>query len=56
VTDTGVKQITMDSDKLVESKEYPDTEPFVESDSHIIISKDGLYVIGGQEIKLMRLG
>lgn len=56
VTDTGVKQIIVDNGKLVESKEYPDTEPFVASDSHIIISKDGLYVVSGQEIKLMRLG
>lgn len=54
-TDDGVVRIEPGGGILVVAKEFPDTEPFVDSGCHLLISKDGLYVVSKHEVKLLTI-
>ncbi len=49
-TDVGVVQLKIDAGRVVESKQFPDTEQFVDSNSKLLVGADGLYVVTTAEI------
>lgn len=51
-TDEGLIRVDMDerSFKPTIARTYPDTDPWVDSNSHIIIAKDGVYTINNSSI------
>ena len=49
-TDDGVVQVKPDGGHIVEAKRFPDTEPFVDSDSKLLVGADGLYVVTPKDI------
>jgi hypothetical protein len=49
-TDQGIIQVKADQGKISIVKEFPDTEPFVDSVSKLVVGSDGLYVVGSKEI------
>jgi hypothetical protein len=49
-TDDGVVQVKSDGGQIVETKRFPDTEPFVDSDSKLLVGADGLYVVTPKDI------
>ncbi|MDO8571960.1 MAG: hypothetical protein Q7R79_04745 [bacterium] len=49
-TDDGIVRIEAEQGVLHVTKEFPDTEPFVDAHSQLFAGKDGLYVVGHQEI------
>ncbi len=55
VTDDGLKRIDITGNQLQQTKEFPDTEPFVDSSNHIFLCKEGLYVVGSHDITLLQL-
>lgn len=55
-TDEGVIRIEADRDRLVVSREFPDTEPFADPACSILPAPDGLYVVDRREIRLVRIG
>lgn len=54
-TDEGIVRLEADLGKIVKTKEFPDTEPFVSAESHLFPGKDGLYAADDKEIKLLKL-
>lgn len=54
-TDEGVVKVEIAGNKIVKTKDFPDTEPFVDSSNHLFLSQEGLYVVGQKEIKLIKI-
>ena len=54
-TDEGIVQVKNDGGAIVESKKFPDTEPFVSTDVSLIVGTEGLYVIKEREIILLKI-
>lgn len=45
----------MNNGKLIKVREFPDTEPFIDSSSHLFAGQDGLYVVDGKEIRVLKI-
>ena len=54
-TDNGIVRLEADSGKIIKTKEFPDTDPFVSAESRLFPSKDGLYAVDEKEIKLLKI-
>lgn len=54
-TDEGIIRVEVQQDQLVKTKTFPDTEPFVDSRSHLLPAKDGLYVITAHTIHHLKM-
>lgn len=54
-SDKGVLQIKVDQGKLMIAKEYPDTEPFVSSETRLFAANDGLYAVSAQDIVRLKI-
>lgn len=54
-TDDGIVRVDASSGSIKVTKEFPDTEPFVDSGSHIYPGSDGIYVVKKQEILLLKI-
>jgi H/ACA ribonucleoprotein complex subunit 3 len=55
VTDEGIIRLEVQNNQIVKTKEFPDTEPFIDASCQLIPSAQGLYVISQQEIKLLQI-
>ncbi len=51
--DSGVVRVEPQNGQLVVTRAFPDTEPFVSSDSYLFLGKDGLYVVDQHKITLL---
>lgn len=54
-TDDGIVRLEPDQGKIVKTREFPDTESFVDSGCHLFAGKEGLYVVNRKEIKLLKI-
>jgi len=54
-TDDGIVRVENTNGSIKVTKEFPDTEPFVDSGSHIFPGSDGIYVVKKQEISLLKI-
>jgi serine/threonine protein kinase len=54
-TDDGVVQVRCNGAQIVVAKEFPDTEPFVNSGSRLFAAADGLYVVGRRDIMKLKI-
>jgi hypothetical protein len=54
-TDDGILRVEAEGGRLVKTREFPDTEPFVDAGCTLLPARDGLYVVDRQEIRLLRL-
>lgn len=54
-TDDGIVRLEVDGGKIVVTKEYPDTEPFVDAGCHLFPGPQGLYVVTPHEIRLLEI-
>lgn len=54
-SDDGLIRAEITSDKVVETKRFPDTEPFVDSESYLYPSKDGIFVANNKKIYLLKI-
>ena len=54
-TDDGVVRLEFQQGSIVQTKAFPDTEPFVDSGSNLFIGPEGLYVVNSREIQLLRM-
>ncbi len=55
-TDDGVVRVEAVGGDLQATKAFPDTEPFVDADCRLLAAKDGLFVVGRQQVRLLRVG
>lgn len=49
-TDDGIVKVEPNNGQIVITKEFPNSEPFVDSQSNLFPGVDGLYVVGKREI------
>ena len=49
-TDEGLVRVETQAGQIVVTREYPDTEPFVNAGQRLFLTADGLWVVGDQEI------
>ena len=54
-TDDGIYRIELHQGQLIHAKTFPDTEPFVDSSSHLLPAPDGLYVVDQHQIRHLSL-
>jgi len=54
-TDEGIVRVEADGDRLVQTKAFPDTEPFVDSSVALHVGHHGLYVVGRREIRILKI-
>ena len=54
-TDDGIVRLEADAGKIIKTKEFPDTEPFVSAESHLFPGQDGLYAVDEKEIRLLKM-
>lgn len=54
-TDSGIIRVDPQNGQLVKTKEFPDTEPFVNTNCQLIAGQEGLYVVTQQEIQLLQI-
>ena len=54
-TDEGITRVEPNNGRIVKTKEFPDTEPFVDASSQLFASQSGLYVVNRQQIYLLRI-
>ena len=54
-TDDGIVRVEVDGASLVKTREFPDTEPFVDAASRLFAGPDGLYVVDAHEIRRLTL-
>lgn len=54
-TDSGIVHIECQGKNLAEVRSFPDTEPFVSTDSQLFPSKEGIIVVSQQEIFLLQI-
>lgn len=54
-TDEGIVRVEIDNEQITKTKEFPDTESFVDTNCKLFASAKGLYVVSNQEIKLLQI-
>ena len=54
-TDDGIVRVETNSGKIIETRKFPDTEPFVDSSSYLFPGNDGIYVVSRKEIRLLKI-
>jgi hypothetical protein len=54
-TDAGIARIEVRDGALQKTREFPDTEPFVDEASQLLVGKDGLYVVGRTGITALKM-
>ena len=54
-TDAGIVRIEVRDGALQKTREFPDTEQFVDEASQLLVGKDGLYVVGRTGITALKM-
>ncbi|WP_437552158.1 hypothetical protein WME97_12595 [Sorangium sp. So ce367] len=54
-TDSGVVRVEVRGGALVETRQFPGTEPFVTQASRLLVGPEGLFVVDAQAITLLRI-
>jgi len=54
-TDDGIVKVEPVGGSIIITKEFPDTEPFVDSGCHIYPDKNGIYVVDRKTIKILQI-
>ncbi|WP_239651337.1 hypothetical protein [Neosynechococcus sphagnicola] len=54
-TDQGIVRVELHQGQLTCTKEFPDTEPFVDSSSQLFATSQGLYIVNRRQIQFLKL-
>ncbi len=54
-TDAGLVRVEAQQGVITQTRDFPDTEPFVDAGSRLVVGGDGIYVIEKQEITRLEL-
>ena len=52
-TDDGIVRVEPNGGRLVKTRDFPDTEPFVDAGCRLLAGNEGLYVVDQSEIRLL---
>ena len=54
-TNDGIVRVEIENGHISKTKEFPDTEPFVDESTQLFIGKEGLYAVRGKEVTLLKI-
>lgn len=54
-TDSGIARVEIEGGRLRATRQFPDTEPFVDSESQLLVGKDGLFVAGRRAVAVLKM-
>jgi len=54
-TDEGIVKAEIQGDKIVETKKFPDTEPFVDTETRLFPATGGIFAVNQHEIFLLKI-
>lgn len=54
-TDAGIARVEIEGSGLRVTRQFPDTEPFVDSESQLLVGKDGLFVVSGRAVAALKM-
>ncbi|NPC79496.1 hypothetical protein HPC49_14775, partial [Pyxidicoccus fallax] len=54
-SDAGLIRVELRQGRLEAVREFPDAEPFMDSGSQLFLAKQGLVVVGRQDIAALRM-
>ena len=54
-TDEGIVRVEANGGSIIKTKEFPDTEPFVDSGCHLFTGKGGLYVVSRSKVMFLKI-
>ena len=54
-TDAGLVRLEVQAGAVVQTREFPDTEPFVSCDCRLLIGKEGLLVVTSQHVAALQM-
>jgi hypothetical protein len=54
-TDSGLVRLELSGGSINVKTTYPDTEPFIKSSSHLFPGTQGIYVVNGKRIRILRM-
>ena len=54
-TDEGIARVEYKDGQINKTKEFPDTEPFVDANCQLFASSQGLYAVSEREINLLQI-
>ena len=55
-TDEGIVRVEVENGRIVKTREFPDTEPFLDGGCRLLAGSDGLYLVDRQEVRRLTLG
>ena len=55
-TDSGIARVEVEGGRLRVTRQFPDTEPFVDSGSQLLVGEGGLFVVGRRAVAELRMG
>ncbi len=54
-TDSGIARVEVEGGRLRSTRQFPDTEPFVDWESQLLVGKDGLFVVGRRSVAVLKM-
>jgi hypothetical protein len=54
-TDDGIVRVEPQNDRILITKEFPDTEPFVDRNCQLFATQQGIYIVKQREIQLLTI-
>jgi H/ACA ribonucleoprotein complex subunit 3 len=54
-TDDGIVKLGLHQGRIIKIQEFPDTEPFVDSNSQLFATQSGLFVVNQSEIQFLKM-
>jgi hypothetical protein len=54
-TDAGVVRLEVDGGAIRKTRDFPDTEPFVDGAASLLVGKAGLYVVSQRKIVSLKM-
>ena len=55
-TDEGLVRVEVDAGRIAKTRTFPDTEPFLDANSRLLLAPDGLYVVREKTISRLVVG
>jgi hypothetical protein len=54
-TDGGIVRLEVRAGAIQKTRDFPDTEPFVDAESRLFAGRRGLYVVGPRRIAVVKM-
>jgi hypothetical protein len=53
-TDDGIVRVEVQNEQIIQTKSFPETEPYIDTNNQLFATKEGIYVVNGKKISLLQ--